>query len=107
MSKLYFEGKPALDMINQKPFFDTEIFYKTDLEEQENGVFVKGCMAINVDPEIVTKQARLILRLQNALDTKLNDELNLCAPSFKQYAELEKENEELKSKLKRIQELIE
>lgn len=93
------------ELLEQSPLFDTTVFYKTALDvldEAENGVIVKACLAMNIDPEIVKKQTTLILKLQRALDIKLNNELGLNAPSYKKYVELEKENLELKSRLEQI-----
>lgn len=104
MDNILFRGKKALEMIEQNPLFDTSIFYKTieSIEEKENGCFIKACMAVNVDPEVVEKQAKLIVKLQKALDDALNERFALVAPSFKQYAEIERENKELKAKIEEI-----
>lgn len=102
-----YRGESVMKMIDQKPLFDTSIFYKVDNKTPiEDGIFCRACMAVNVDPDIVKKQAELIVKLQKALDCKMNDSLGLYAPSFKQYFELAKENEELKSKLQKIQDLL-
>lgn len=65
---LSFRGAKIADMINQNPLFETRVFYSTsELQEVDNGLFVRACKAVSVDPDVVIKQARLITELQDAL----------------------------------------
>lgn len=106
MSEFSFMGEPVEKLITENPFFDTEAFYNTFIDEQDYGIFVKGCLQVNVDPDIVTKQAAEIVKLQHALDIALNYKLSLNAPSYIEYCELLKRYEECKEKLRQIKEII-
>lgn len=103
-----YRGENVMNFLEQKPLFDTSIFYKTEevLTTAENEAFIKACFAVNVDPDVVKKQAVLITKLQKMLDSALNEKFNLCAPSFKDYIELQRENAELKAKLAQVSAIL-
>lgn len=102
------DGVDMRSLIDANPLFDTSIFYRVTekITSAEKGAFVKGCMMVNVDPEIVERQAMLIAELQKALEIAMGDALKICAPSFRQYDEVVKENEKLKATLNEIKNLL-
>ena len=107
MNELKFNGQNLEDIITANPFFDTygsfEVLAKGIIDD---GAFAKGCAKVNVDPEIVEKQAVEIVKLQNALDIALNEQLKLNAPSFVEYTELLKRYKKCVDKLKKVKAVI-
>lgn len=107
MSELKFNGEYLADIITANPFFDTHgVFEVCEKGITDYGAFAKGCLAVNVDPEIVEKQAVEIAKLQTALDIALNEQFKLNAPSFVEYTELLKRYEKCVDKLKKVKAVI-
>lgn len=103
MNELKFNGENLADIIVQNPFFDT--YGSLEVLEKgitDGGAFAKGCLTVNVDPEIVEKQAVEIVKLQSTLDIALNEQFKLNAPSFVEYTELLKRYKKCVDKLKKI-----
>lgn len=63
-------GYKREDLFDDPPLFDTEISQiMDDIQFEEDKAFAIACFKVNVDPEVVKKQADLINRLRAALKT--------------------------------------
>lgn len=59
-NKIFFEGTQIVDMLNEKPLFDSTLEIEQKLEEENKKAFIRACAKWDIDPDVVEKQAILI-----------------------------------------------
>lgn len=96
------------DLINANPCGDTIAHVLDDmrlaLDNNMKQALYKACIAIDVDPEVVEKQANLIMRLQKELEFMSS---TAFGADPREIVRLRRENEEMREKLEKLRDMVE